>query len=628
VAAVVALAVFVAAAVFAWDLSHPDLIPVPRPPADPPVDLAAELAPGWTELPPPPEVRTAAATAWTGTQLLVWGGYVFDGSGNKSPFDDGFAFDAASRTWSRIPDSPLSWRSDAASAWTGEELLIWGGWTGECCVPSEMFLDDGAAFDPATGRWRRLADSPLQERAPFSVWTGEELIVWGSTGRELHLRDGAAYDPSTDSWRPIVAAPLELTDATTVWTGREMIVFGSSLDGNNRSDTETAVGVAYDPDTGTWRELAPSPLSPQAHTAGWPGKGEMIAWDYEHGTAAYDTEADAWRELARVPLRFYECYPQSVAISGYVFGNSCGQLALYSAGEDAWTEITRRDVRDWLIEPAAAGSAFLVLAHAFELSDEVGKEFDTRMLAYVPPTPDATRKAWQLAPFVPTTETSGDMVRMPVVFPDGTEATVVYPTPLELASLGVQPQVSYLWEDDPPPRFPILFLPDRDASIARYVDEDQGSTLVNTSEGGIEVFPAKGNDTERRFWIRYELPSWTVLVSVRDALASAVEVTGALRFEETASGFPVVSASGPIALSHESGEGEGPMLAVGGVGVTAVELWIERCSGGAGVDEVLESGAYGSACLAGGRVTASIYGDSSTVEAIAAGLRIEDFRAA
>jgi hypothetical protein len=624
--AAVAFAVFAAAAVFAWELSHPDVVPKPPPVADEPVDLAAELGPGWTELPSPPEVRSGAATAWTGSQLLVWGGYVFGGSGDKPSTDDGFLFDAASRTWRSLPPSPLSGRSLAASAWTEREFLVWGG-TDLNTYPYEGFVD-GAAFDPVTGRWRSLPPAPIDGRAPMSVWTGDELIVWGTAVRVTpRPRDGAAYDPATNTWRRIADAPIELTDATAVWTGEEMIVFGAALDGNNHADTETAVGVAYDPASDTWRELPPSDFSPQAHSAAWPGSGEMIAWDYEQASAAYDPGTDRWRTLDRVPLRFYECYPESVAIDGYVFGNFCSQLALYSVADDRWTEITRERLQGWVIEPAAAGSAFLVMGHSLELSEEPDVTFDTRMLAWAPPDASETGGVEDPVPFVPPTEVVGDETQMPIVFPDGTQATVVYPTPLDLASLGVQPEVSYLWKDDPPPRYPIVFLHGADASIARYVDLDEGSRLVNTSEGGIEVFQARGNDIERRFWIRYELRSWTVLVSVRDALAGAVEVAASLDLQETESGFPVVTTSDPIALSHESGEGEGPMLAIGSVGDRAVLLWIERCSGGAGVDEVLESGAYGSACLADGQVTATIYGNPSAVEAIVQRLRIEDFRA-
>jgi hypothetical protein len=61
-----------------------------------------------------------------------------------------------------------------------------------------------------------------------SVWTGRELIVWGTAVCvNVRPRDGAAYDPATDSWRSIAEGPIELTDATAVWTGSEMIVFGA-----------------------------------------------------------------------------------------------------------------------------------------------------------------------------------------------------------------------------------------------------------------------------------------------------------------------------------------------------------------------------------------------------------------
>jgi hypothetical protein len=117
---------------------------------------------------------------------------------------------------------PLSARSATAAAWTGDEFLIWGGRTSDaCCLPSdsEPFLDDGAAYDPVERTWRRLADAPIEARAPLSVWTGQELIVWGSTDRNLRYRDGAAYDPATDTWRRIADGPIDLTDAVALWSG-------------------------------------------------------------------------------------------------------------------------------------------------------------------------------------------------------------------------------------------------------------------------------------------------------------------------------------------------------------------------------------------------------------------------
>ncbi len=236
-AALVAFAVFAGAAVFAWNLSHLDVAPRPRP--VPAVDLAAELPAGWSELPAPPEVRSDAATAWTGSELLVWGGYEYVG-GDEDPGDDGFAFDAAARRWEPMPPSPLEGRSGSAYAWTGRELLIWGGWDGGFRDPP--YFDDGAAYDPIARTWRMLPAAPIEARTAFSVWTGEELIVWGSTERAARRRDGAAYDPLTNRWRTIAEGPTDITDGSAVWTGDEMIVFGAALDGNNHADTPTAIG--------------------------------------------------------------------------------------------------------------------------------------------------------------------------------------------------------------------------------------------------------------------------------------------------------------------------------------------------------------------------------------------------
>ncbi len=123
-AAVVAFAVFVGASVFAWDLSHVD---GPPPDGSGSVDPWTSLPVGWSELPPPPEVRTGTATGWTGSQMLVWGGYEYTGYGDEASQNDGFVYDASSRTWSPIAAGPLDGRSDPAFAWTGDELLIWGG---------------------------------------------------------------------------------------------------------------------------------------------------------------------------------------------------------------------------------------------------------------------------------------------------------------------------------------------------------------------------------------------------------------------------------------------------------------------------------------------------------------------
>jgi hypothetical protein len=55
------------------------------------------------------------------------------------------------------------------------------------------------------------------------------------------------------------------------------------------------------------------------------------------------------------------------------------------------------------------------------------------------PSVSATGSAESFRAFIPPTQTEGDRVVLPVVFPDGTTAELVYPPELNLAGLGVRP---------------------------------------------------------------------------------------------------------------------------------------------------------------------------------------------
>lgn len=625
-AVAVAFAVSTAAAAFAWDLSHPDRHPATKPMHA--VDLTAELPVGWSELTAPPDVRRGAATVWTGSQLLVWGGYVYEGGFGEGPLSHGgLVFDGTSRRWQQMPTGPLSARSDSAVAWTGDEFLIWGGRTrDDCCAISDTntFLSDGAAYDPVGRTWRRLPDAPIEGRAPLSVWTGHEFIVWGSTDRNRRFRNGAAYDPVSNTWRRIDEGPLDLTDAVALWSGEEMIVFGAALHGGNVPETQTAIGAAYDPQTDSWHALPPSiATDPNANTAVWAGD-RVIAVDYDSHAEMFQPTSGRWRTLDPMPLREGEDVPRAAYVEGWVLVSFFGQVAAFSTDAKGWTDLTDG------LAAAAPGTVFPsgpIAAGGVALFFDAGSGDGARFLAYRPPAVGD-----EPTPFVPETSVERGLVRMPIVFPDGTEATVAYPSALDLASLGVQPDASYLWSEDPAPRFPIVFLHDPGASLAPFVDLDAGSRLVNTSEGGIEIFRARGNDVERRFWVSFELPSWTVLVSVQDQLTSAVTVAGALDLRETGSGFPVVEVSGPISLAEGFGESGGAQLSFGDGTAepntvsqldTLILLSPDGCSP---TSDTESSGGYGSACLGDGNVFASIYGDRAFLTGVIDGLRVDHFR--
>ena len=618
----VAFAVFASALVFAWDLSHPDPSPMP-PPSTEGFDLSA-FPTGWTRLSDPPEVRSVAATTWTGSELLIWGGYEYTGYSDEDAQHTGYRFDPATEKWSPLPDSPLDGRIMPASAWTGREFLVWGGWDGG--FREDPYFADGAAYDPTTETWRLLSAAPIAARAPFSVWTGEELIVWGSQVRDRRYEDGAAYDPRTDSWRRIADAPIELTDATAVWTGEVMIVFGAALHGGNFPESPTAIGAAYDPEADSWSRIADSDLSPQASTVAWDGT-RMIAWDYENRSASYDPATDTWERVPKIDMWTGECSPVSVGLEGAVFGDYCGNQVVHSRAQGRWLVVSRRPTPGDIVVPIPAGPVAFVLEH-----DREAKE--RRMFIYRPPAPieDGTGGVLQPAPFLPDVRRDGNEVRMPLAFPDGTRATLVFPGELGLEEVGVQPDVSYIWRDDPSPRYPIVFLHDPNASIRTYVGGGEPIAIVD----GREVWAMSDEWESHRnqlqgVWVRLRLDSWTVLLA-STTVEDAVAVADYLHMDETLTGFPVVVAVGPVALATGFGESEGPQLGFGEASPepdrvsqldAAIFLSPDGCNGGSAV-----SGTYASLCLAGENVFASIYGDREFVRSAFEGLRVQDFRQA
>jgi hypothetical protein len=370
-ATTVAFAVFIAGAFFLWN-AFESRSERPRPGETTPTpNPLSQLPAGWNELPDPPDVRAGSAAGWTGSKLLVWGGYVYTGFSDEEPLDDGYLLDPLTGSAETLPATPLAARAFPAIAWTGSELIVWGGWD-----LHDGFFDDGAAYDPASGEWRALPQAPIEARMPFSVWTGSELLVWGSRWRDTRLVDGAAYDPAADSWRQIADAPLELTDGTAVWTGKEMIVFGAALHGGNQAESETAIGAAYDPATDRWRLLPDSQLSPQASTAAWNGQ-RMIAWDYVNRSQTYDPDRDEWSPVEGVPLQDFECSPQSVSVSGSVLGEYCGQTTVY--GDRGWSNVSDRKYVGWGFELVAADPAVLLLGSNVDTGANV-------LLAYRMPT--------------------------------------------------------------------------------------------------------------------------------------------------------------------------------------------------------------------------------------------------
>ncbi len=215
----------------------------------------------WRKLPPAP-AGGRKLVAWTGRELLGWGGGC---CGDASA--DGVAYDPATNRWRKLPRSPLAGSQSPVGAWDGRELLVFVGNLDPDGKPWPARLARAAAYDPATNRWRRIAPLPAPRADATAVWDGHELLVVGGSHS-----GGFAYSPATNRWRRL-PAPAR-SDAGAAWTGKRLLLWG----GRGADGEPLASGVAFDPKTNRWSSLPPAPIAGRGGaTAAWTGR-ELLVW--------------------------------------------------------------------------------------------------------------------------------------------------------------------------------------------------------------------------------------------------------------------------------------------------------------------------------------------------------------
>jgi hypothetical protein len=109
-------------------------------------------------------------------------------------------------------------------------MFVFGGVTD--VYPNELFLADGALYDPLLNVWTTVSatGAPGGRASSAAFWTGTDVIVWGGqNSRYTSTSSGALYDPELDSWSPMgdgLYRPASRPQVTGVFTGSEMIIWG------------------------------------------------------------------------------------------------------------------------------------------------------------------------------------------------------------------------------------------------------------------------------------------------------------------------------------------------------------------------------------------------------------------
>jgi len=209
--------------------------------------------------------------------------------------------------WSRLPEAPVSARSDVATAWTGEEALFLGGYSGPpcgaggaggdvCSVNEEYVERDGAAFNPTTLMWRRTAAAPSTIYAGFApAVLGDRVFLIGEKGL-------LEYDADRDRWQTH-SMPHD-SGRSLIATDKAVIVLSDS------NENEASPDYLYTPTANTWTRLPEDPLGPALRRGVWTPHGLLLSacdastvnpddagWPHPLQAALLEPDLRTWRTL-------------------------------------------------------------------------------------------------------------------------------------------------------------------------------------------------------------------------------------------------------------------------------------------------------------------------------------------
>lgn len=194
-------------------------------------------------------------------------------------------------------------RYNHTAVWTGTKMIIWGGYA------KAGLAGDGFSYDPVKDEWKAISavNAPAARHDHEAIWTGTKMIVWGGYGVGGLATTGGIYDPVTDSWTAMatVGQPALRQAHAMVSTGTKILVWG----GRNAGGAVNSGGV-YDIAANTWTAMAASPLGPRFNFSygwqpptGFKPNGFLFVWggtdnfDWFKNGALYDPVTNGWTAI-------------------------------------------------------------------------------------------------------------------------------------------------------------------------------------------------------------------------------------------------------------------------------------------------------------------------------------------
>jgi hypothetical protein len=251
------------------------------------------LAPGWEFI--GEGDRVGGLMFGTGEELVIWGGREFPTAFDDGPYlHTGRAWHHELGTLRDLPPAPFEGcGGTSGSVWTGTELIVW----------IRHYADPGcgegavAAYDPERDIWRTIHAPEFVYAGTAAVWGTREVLAWNR---------GLALDPFSGVVRQF--EPLEINEThpsrfQAHWTGEELLVMGSTRLHRYRLESDT------------WDLLESPPIGVIAQASAWTGE-RLLAVNYDMEASLFEPESQEWRRIESMPMRFWETIPDTVSGDG------------------------------------------------------------------------------------------------------------------------------------------------------------------------------------------------------------------------------------------------------------------------------------------------------------------------
>jgi hypothetical protein len=282
--------------------------------------------------------------------------------------------------WEELDPGPIAGRHRMATAWTGSELFVWGGHYGSAVVdppPPQLFLQDGYVFRPTDGVWTPTAPLPdgvCHLGDPRVVVVGDAIVLWGRGAVVDGCTRAVAYSLDDGTWESLHGEFFSRLGSrvSVVWTGDMLVapLVGLAYDWDSREtfdlpafpagpddtvhspqraywtgDRVLAIGSgslrSWAPGDGSWSLLDGPPVPDRARDSVWTDQGLLVA-NYQMAAAFYRN--GVWTRPGDLPLRFFECLPEARSVGGTPVVRMCSGIAIWDGVRGSWVPVALDDV--------------------------------------------------------------------------------------------------------------------------------------------------------------------------------------------------------------------------------------------------------------------------------------------